>query len=713
MKRATSSELRHKPSPAFKLPSSEGQLDATLFQTVTVVVTVYNRAEYLEQAVASAVSQLSVREVIVVDDATDHKTHPYFPDCLAKVKTLGRVQIIRNNQNLGLAGSRNEGLKLVTTPFVCFLDDDDFFISNSLDARVAHLHREGVEIAGTYCDWVACTEADDPSFEHREEPAKRTHYVTYRSLSHGSPFISSAPLLRTSVIRAMGGFDPTLRRSEDYELWGRILNHGYLFRYTPVVGVAYRRTSGGLVLSNPAAQLAEMSAVRINLMKTPDESGGSSFKFSIDDYDFAWTTARYTALIALTGGAVDASSMPPPFIFAEGIEKIVKEAFKYARARLNIHNRTQISIAQAKMSNSLATVLETAQEKLMTFENQAAGRDSLATWSIVRFNESQQQRRIVLVAESPYHCAELLPLAEILESQGFTTLFMESAGTMDETRRIIRSEAGIAPYNEDLVLQSAGLVSLNDWGHLARLYEKLRAANSPCVGFAKVEGVQDFEDLDTGRQRLPYQRASVVLCQGMNDYDALRGKVECHMVGSSRLEALWKDVATGQGVGCIVNQNFTYNVLEDQRSDWLASISRAMAATEYRYTVSAHPADTTRMPNMPYAQRPFSELCQTHSILVSRFSTVFYEAACHGMRLIYHNPHFEKSEKYLTHLTTDFLTVTRSSDELQQAIHEVPGLNRRDVKSELEDWFGRQVDMADESSAERSARIIETVLANR
>jgi len=683
------------------------QVTPDILQIVSVVITVYNRPQHLRTAVETAIKQSSVSEVIIVDDATDLEAHPAFQKELEEIATFNRVRVVRNKSNLGLGASRNEGLKHVQTPFVCFLDDDDFFLNSSLDRRATDLVSSDIEVAGTYCDWVACTEYDGPNFEHRQKPAKRTAYVTYRALPYGSPFIASAPLVRTAVIRAVGGFDPGLRQSEDYDLWGRILSKGYVFLYTPVVGVAYRRSADGLVLSNPARQLEQMQSVRQSLMENLSPSNSRQTSHSIDDYDFAWTASRYCALVALAQGDVDVSSIPPQFIFAEGIEKILNDAFKHATARLGLKDRTTISIARSRLSSSLATSLVEWRMRLHALQNAESNDPSDASQSITAFKRHNQNQRVVLVAESPYHCAELLPLSRSLEAKGYTTLFMESPGTMQATRDLINKYSILAPFDEALVLRSAALVSMNDWGHLAALYEKIQRGGTRCIGFAKVEGVQDFEDLDTGRQRRPYQRASIVLCQGQNDQNALNSIVETHIVGSSRLEEVWGQVQTGETTGFLVNQNFTYNVLVNERQKWITDVSTTLSGRKSRFSISAHPADTTRLQDLPYSSESFNSLCHSHGVLISRFSTVFYEAACFGMPLIYHNPHREQSEKYISSCSPEYLRITRTNSELDQALQDFEGVDKAAVKTDLEIWFSQQIDLKSTSSAIRSAEVID------
>ena len=117
----------------------------------------------------------------------------------------------------------------------------------------------------------------------------------------------------------------------------------------------------------------------------------------------------------------------------------------------------------------------------------------------------------------------------------------------------------ILPFDPELVARAAGLVVLNDWTRSRAALDACNAAGVPT--FAKVEGVQDFDDADIGHRRAPYRAAAVVLGQGQNDFDALPER-QVRIVGSTRLERIWKAPPASLGRHALVNLNFTYGVLE-------------------------------------------------------------------------------------------------------------------------------------------------------
>jgi hypothetical protein len=113
--------------------------------STTVVISTRNRLGQLREAVASALAQGGkVREVVVVDDASDDGTW----DWLASLSDP-RVRAVRHENHseeipasARMARTKNRGLKEVRTEFVVFLDDDDHLLPGAVDALLAALERQ-------------------------------------------------------------------------------------------------------------------------------------------------------------------------------------------------------------------------------------------------------------------------------------------------------------------------------------------------------------------------------------------------------------------------------------------------------------------------------------------------------------------------------------------------------------------------------------------
>jgi len=184
---------------------------------ITVVIPLYNRRETIGETIASVARQrgASVAATIVVDDASTDGSGDAAatcPDC----------DVVRLARNGGSAAARNAGLARVATPWVCFLDSDDLWHPALLstlwprtDGNVLVSGAGVLEVDGRP---VTLLGTADHGGQELRSPAE--------ILAPANPIVTSATLVRTDVVRGLGGFDAGLRYSEDLDLWLRVLEHG-------------------------------------------------------------------------------------------------------------------------------------------------------------------------------------------------------------------------------------------------------------------------------------------------------------------------------------------------------------------------------------------------------------------------------------------------------------------------------------------------------
>jgi len=193
---------------------------------VSVVIPTYNRPGLLRRAVTSALGQDDVRlEVIVVDDGSS-------PRVTADALPSG-VTIVRNSEDGGVATARNLGAQLAQTPWLAFLDDDDWWAPDHLCRllSVANASAAGFAYAGRWNVNLATGEVT-------LSPALPAQELATRLLHENAVGTPSGVIVQRSLYLDVGGSDPSLAAMADWDLWIRLAGVARGVA-SPVATVAY------------------------------------------------------------------------------------------------------------------------------------------------------------------------------------------------------------------------------------------------------------------------------------------------------------------------------------------------------------------------------------------------------------------------------------------------------------------------------------------
>jgi glycosyltransferase involved in cell wall biosynthesis len=186
---------------------------------VSVLLSVHNDARFLAAAVESVLRQtVDDLELIVVDDASTDET----PAVLSAVQDP-RLQLLRNEHQLGLAASLNRGLDQAQSRYVARLDADDVALPQRLESQLARIAATpSVAVVGTAV--LDLDETGRVGTLHRNPVGTRA--VRWLAL-FGSPFFHPTVLVDRELLDRHGlRYDPAYLESEDYELWSRLLELG-------------------------------------------------------------------------------------------------------------------------------------------------------------------------------------------------------------------------------------------------------------------------------------------------------------------------------------------------------------------------------------------------------------------------------------------------------------------------------------------------------
>lgn len=207
--------------------------------TLSVVIPNYNRAALIGETLDNVLAQTRPPdEVIVVDDGSTDAS-------VAEIERFApRVRLIRQ-QNRGPGPARNRGLAAASGDLIQFMDSDDLWTLNKLEAQERALIAGGADFA--YSPWLQARLEEgqarhaDPVIQQHPLPPGRSAMACYL---RGWVIVFQCCLFRRSLLDAAGAYREDLMPSEDSELLFRILKTGAKPVHVPEALVLYRLHGG-------------------------------------------------------------------------------------------------------------------------------------------------------------------------------------------------------------------------------------------------------------------------------------------------------------------------------------------------------------------------------------------------------------------------------------------------------------------------------------
>ncbi len=180
---------------------------------VTVILPVFGRDQFLDRAIQSVLGQTHRNiQLIVVDDGSPVDPIP------REARFGDRIEVYRK-ANGGPASARNFGMARARGDFVLFLDDDDFLEPRAVEALLKPM--DGRPDVAWVAGRLAYVDEQGRLLQHLHPCQIRSGDVYAAMIRDNLIGTPSSVLLRTEVVRALGGFDedPRYQFCEDYDLW--------------------------------------------------------------------------------------------------------------------------------------------------------------------------------------------------------------------------------------------------------------------------------------------------------------------------------------------------------------------------------------------------------------------------------------------------------------------------------------------------------------
>lgn len=230
--------------------------------TVATITANYNNGKHIKECLDSLAAQTRRPNLItIVDDkSTDNSVKIISP--LINAEKVEGVNGLYNGsydginviflvmmKNSGAGGARNAALNILVPKMdiICIADADDVYYPEKIEQSVEVMKKFPV-VGLVYSDYDVEDLSDGRLTREYKEP------YSFKRLFEEC-IVSNNSVISSNVFKLVGGYDDTLRRGEDYDLWLRIAEKAAI-HHIPESLYRYRLTGKNVTVTTPAESFA-------------------------------------------------------------------------------------------------------------------------------------------------------------------------------------------------------------------------------------------------------------------------------------------------------------------------------------------------------------------------------------------------------------------------------------------------------------------------
>jgi len=228
---------------------------------ISVIIPVYNGEKTIQETIESVLNQtFSDLELIIINDGSQDATL----DVVSYIRDE-RLKVF-SYSNAGVAESRNRGISLAKGDYISFIDADDLWTPDKLEAQLKALQLNP-QAAVAY-SWTKCID-ESGEMSRRGSHISDTGNVYAKLLLIDFIENGSNPLILRQALNEVGKFDQSVVPSEDRDMWLRLAAR-YHFVCVPIAQILYRQLSNSASANVVKQEIASLKAIQKAFAQAPE-----------------------------------------------------------------------------------------------------------------------------------------------------------------------------------------------------------------------------------------------------------------------------------------------------------------------------------------------------------------------------------------------------------------------------------------------------------
>ncbi len=179
-----------------------------MINLISVIMPYYNKKKYFLKSISSVLNQTYINlEILIIYDDKNRDDLEYIESC---IKNDSRVKIIFNDNNKGVAYSRNKAISIASGEYIAFLDCDDYWEINKIEIQLNFMLTHGYDFSHTTYHIINQNGKVVSTMKARE-------ILEYKKLLQSCDVGLSSVILKRELLNDIKF--PEIKTKEDFVLW--------------------------------------------------------------------------------------------------------------------------------------------------------------------------------------------------------------------------------------------------------------------------------------------------------------------------------------------------------------------------------------------------------------------------------------------------------------------------------------------------------------